>query len=239
MITVGDLIKLALKDSGVVGIGQSPSAEDSNDAFTRLNYMVAQWNRKRWFIYNLITMSLTSTGAKSYSLGPTGDFNVFTRPDKIDSAYFTQLNTGNLPVDYPLRIIDAQEDYNNITLKTLTTFPEYLFYNTGWPLGSIYTWPIIQSGLYELNISFKDQIQQFTGLSQVINLPPEYAGALHYNLCTRLRPAYQMPPDPSIVGLAKDSLNVLRNANAQIPLLNMPKELMRSGIYNIYSDMNY
>jgi hypothetical protein len=239
MTTVGDLISLALKDSGIIGIGQTPSFEDSNDAFTRLNYMVAQWNRKRWFIYDLVTLSIVSTGAKTYTLGPSGDINVFTRPDKIESAYFTQLNTGNLPVDYPLAIIDAREDYNNITLKTLTTFPEYLFYDTGWPLGVLYPWPIIQSGLYQLNISIKNQLNQFTSLAQVINLPPEYAGALHYNLCTRLRPAYQMAPDPQIIGLAKDSLNVLRNANAQIPLLNMPKELIRRGIYNIYSDMNY
>jgi hypothetical protein len=239
MTTPNDLLTLALKDAGVVGIGQTPLAYDMNDAFTRLNYMMAQWQRKRWLIYHLVTYSINSTGAQTYTIGPAGNIVTPVRPDKIESAYFTQFSSNPLPVDYPLRLIDAREDYNNITLKTLTTFPEYLFYDSGWPLGVLYPWPIMQSGLYTLNVTVKEQLSQFTTLTQTINLPLEYLAALHYNMCVRLRAAYQMPADAALVALAKDALNVIRNANAQIPLLKLPKELARSGIYNIYSDMNY
>ena len=48
--TVGDLITLALKDSGVLGAGQTALAEDMNDALSRLNMMLGQWNRRRWLI---------------------------------------------------------------------------------------------------------------------------------------------------------------------------------------------
>lgn len=240
MTTPQDIVTQALKKSGVLGVGQTALAEDINDGFTDLNDMLAQWRRKRWLVYHLVTMSFTSTGAQSYTIGPGGNFNVAERPDKIDSAFFRQLNTTSPnQVDYPLKIIDAREDYNRITLKGLVTFPEYLFYDSAYPTGLLYPWPVIQSGLYELFITIKEQLTAFTGLSQSIVLPPEYMAALKWNLAARLRPSYQMPPDPSVVALAKDSLNVIRNANAQIPTLKMPAALTRRGIYNIYSDFNY
>lgn len=37
------IINLALKMAGVLGIGQTASAEDSNDALTLMNAMLAQW----------------------------------------------------------------------------------------------------------------------------------------------------------------------------------------------------
>jgi hypothetical protein len=39
--TAGSIINLALKMSGVLGIGQTASAEDSNDALTVMNMMLA------------------------------------------------------------------------------------------------------------------------------------------------------------------------------------------------------
>ena len=84
-MTPVDLIRLALRDSGVNGVGQTPNAEDNNDAFTHLNMMLAQWNRKRWLIYHTIDVSLVSTGALSYSVGAGGDFNT-PRPDRVEGG---------------------------------------------------------------------------------------------------------------------------------------------------------
>ena len=90
MTTPQDIINLALKDAGVVGLGQTASAEDTNDSFIRLNWMVSSWARKRWLIPHLINVSVVSTGAQSYSIGPGGDINVSVRPDGIASAFMRQ-----------------------------------------------------------------------------------------------------------------------------------------------------
>lgn len=240
-MTPNDICIAALKKSGVVGVGQNASAMDINDAYADLNNMLAQWQRKRWMVYRLVDISFTSTGAQSYTVGPGGNFNVAQRPDKILSAYFRQLNTTSpLQVDYPLKIIDAREDYNQISLKSLTTFPEFVFYDAQYPQGLAYPWPIIQSGLYELHLTFPEQLGQFTSLSQVISLPLEYLAALEWNLALRIIASYPgVQPSSILVAMAKDSLNVIRNANAQIPLLRIPTILQRRGIYNIYSDMDY
>lgn len=238
MTTALDIITLALKDSGIVGVGQTAKAEDAADAFTKLNWMLAQWSRKRWLVYHLIDKTIASTtGAMFYTIGPGGAIDVPVRPDKIDSAYARQLNVGAQAVDYGLTIIPAKEDYNKITLKTLTTWPTHLFYDTAYPLGKLYTWPIPSSSLFALTVTYKDPLTQFTTLNEVVNLPPEYEAAIQLNLTVRLAPGYQKQADPAVVALAADALATIRPANAQIPTMEMPNALiMHSGGYNIYSD---
>lgn len=238
MTTANDLILLSLKESGVLGVGQTPQAEDANDALRLLNAMMGQWQRRRWLVYHLIDVVKTGTGALSYSVGPGGDFDA-ARPDKIEAAYFrnvTQPAPNN--VDYPLAPIWSREEYNQIALKSLASFPQVYFYDSAWPMGFVFVWPV-PSAQYEIHISIKDTLQTFSSLTTEINLPPEYEEALHYNLAVRLRPLYQLSPDVQIIQLAKLALNTIKNANAQVPSLEMPTDLKRGGIYNIYSDNQY
>lgn len=235
------IINAALKKALVLGVGQTSLAEDVNDAFDDLNDMLAQWQRKRWLVYHLVDYEHVGTGALFYTVGPGQDFDINPRPDKIESAFFRQLVTSNpYQVDYPLSIIEAREDYNLIALKQLQSFPQYVFYDSGFPVAKVYPWPLIQSDIYSLHITVKATLGQFTDLAQVIELPLEYFAALKFNLAVRLKQAYGLGSDPVLIGLAKDALNVIRNANLQIPRLQVPKELIRpSGIYNCFSDTMY
>jgi hypothetical protein len=233
---VSDIINLALYDAGIVGVGQTPLAEDSNNAFTRANWMLSLWQRKRWIIWHLVDVAKVSTGAQSYTVTTGGDFNV-ARPDRLEGGFFRLLTTvAPNQVDYPMRLIESHEDYNLISLKQLGTFPGHAFYDSAYPTGLLYPWPVPQASIYEIHILLKEQLGQFTSLSQTIVLPPEYMAAIHHNLVVRLRSGYQLPADPVQVSLAKESLNVIRGANAQIPTLQMPRELVRNGVYNILSD---
>lgn len=240
MTTPRDIIQLALKSSGVLGVGQTALAEDINDGFAFLNQMIAQWAQKRWLVYALSTYSTVSTGAQTYTVGPGGVFDISPRPDRIESAYFRQLvqSTPN-QVDYPLRLISARETYNRISIKMLTSFPSVFFYESAYPLGLFYPYPLAQASIYSLFISVKTVISQFTSLSQTIALPPEYEAAMHYNLAIRLAAAYQIAPREDVRALAKDALAVLRGSNTQLALLQMPNSLVRPGPYNPYSDQTY
>lgn len=241
MTTPQDIIQAALKKTGVLGVGQTALAEDINDAFDDLQDMLGQWQRKRWLIWHLVDYAYIGTGQESYTVGPGGQFPINPRPDKIESAFFRQNVVNGYPlqpnqIDYPLEIIEAREDYNRIALKQLQTFPQYLFYDSAFPTGLAYPWPLIQANLYELHLTVKETLAQFTSLKQTISLPLEYFAALKFNLALRIRQAYQLPPDPQLMALAKDSLNVIRNANLQIPRLTIPTDLVRPGIYNVFSD---
>lgn len=242
--TPADIIRLVLKDTGVLGVGQTATAEDTNDCFDTLNMMIGEWASKRWLLYHLEDLAKVSTGAISYTVGPGGDIDTgaMQRPDRLeDGCFFRQLITASSPnkIDYPLEILESKEDYNRIGLKQLTTIPQYVFYDPVFPLGVVYPWPVIQASQYELHLLVKSQLTQFDNLADEINLPSQYFGAIRYNLGCRVRPMYQLPPEPSLVALATDSLSVVRNMNAAVPRLRMPAGLARGRLYNIYGDYSY
>ena len=237
MTTVLDVVNLALFDAGVVGTGQVASAQDSNLAFRRLNFMLGAWQVERWLVYHLVDVAKVSTGANSYTVGSGGDFNVAVAPDRVEAAFFRQIiqSTPN-QIDYPLEQLMSREDYNNIALKQLQSFPSYFFYDSDHPTGRVYFWPVAQATIYEMHLTLKAVLAQFTSLAQTISLPLVYFDALYKNLAVILRDAYDLPPKPMLVMGAKSALNQMRKANNQISRLTMPTDLVRPGIYNPYSD---
>ena len=221
-VTAQSLITQALKANGIGALGQSPNSADLADGLTWANMLLAQWQRRRWLVWHLIDVATVANGSQFYQIGPSQSFNC-ARPDKIEYAY-ARLMTGALPVDYPLYIIDSREEYAEIGLKNLQTFPGAVFYDAAYPLGSLYFWPI-PNAQFELHVLVKEQLQSFAGLGDTFLMPPEYQEALVWSLAARLRPSYGLPPDQTITSAMQASLNVLRMANLQVPTLDMPDGL--------------
>lgn len=217
-------------------MGQTASAEDMNDSFNLLNMMLAQWQRRRYMVYQLITASKQATGAISYTVGPGGDFDM-PRPAKLESAYFRQNVATPLPVSYPLDILRAREDYNRISIKDLNAFPQFAFYDGGFPLANLFIWPI-PNNQYEIDITVMQQLQQFQDINDQIILPPEYSAAMMWNLVLELYPFYGLPVNPVTEKKAEASMRIIEEANAQIPRLQMPPALRgnNKGTYNIFGD---
>jgi hypothetical protein len=234
--TPSDIINLSLRTANVLGVGQVASAEDMNDAFNLLNMMLAQWQRRRYMVYQLITLSKQATGAISYTVGAGGDFNI-VRPAKLEFAYFRQNTNTPLPVSYPLEILKAREDYDRISLKDLNSFPRYAFYDAGYPLANLFVWPI-PSNQYEIDITVMQQLQNFTTINDQISLPPEYSAAMMWNLTLELYPFYGLPVNPVVEKKAEASMRIIEESNAQIPILQMPIALrgQQTGTYNIFGD---
>lgn len=233
--TARDLITLALRETGVFGTGQTPAAQDINDGLTRLNDMISQWQRQRWLIWALKDVSAAMTGAVSYTIG-TGQTFATARPDRIEAAYVRQVTPAapNQP-DRQLELIQSREAYSNIVLKQLGSFPRYLFYESSFPIGHIYPWPL-PSNLYEVHLLVKEALQSFADLNTVYAMPEEYKEAIRYNFEKRTLAAYRLPADPTIDALARSGINIIRNANLQMPTLRMPPELGRPGNYNVLTD---
>lgn len=236
MTVVADIINLALNDSGVLGVGQTPLAEDTNKALRRLNMMISQWNRRRWLVYHLVDTSAPCDGSVSYTVGTGGTFNI-ARPDRLEAAYIRQVvPTNPTPVDWPLRIIQSREEYSQITLKRLAAAPsEAIFYDSGYPLGAVYPWPL-PNNQYELHLLTKSPLTAVTSTAQDLDLPPEYEMAIHTNFVNFLRGAYRLPPDPYFIGQGKATLQTIRGANFQVGRLSLPRAATRGPAYNPFSD---
>jgi len=244
--TANDLVIQAYKEAGVTGVGQTAGADDITDGRIRLQWMLQEWGRKRWMVYYLRTLSKTSTGALTYSVGPGGDFDTGAgtmRPPRVESGFLRQL-TQSEPnqIDYPLEILQAREDYNRIALKTLESFPSALYYEPTWPLGTLYVWPVPQASIYATHISVLAPLPVMfaNGGNEAFAIPYEYYNAMLYNLAIRLRSFKQIasfPGDP-LPGLAKDGMNLVRGSNTQIARLTT-RDVATHGQYNIFSDRFY
>lgn len=237
--TYGDLILQALKGANIIGVGQNAMAEDMNDACQTLNDMIAQWNRRRWLVYHLVEGVFTATGAASYSVGPGGDFNMAERPSIINVAFARQvINANPNQIDYPIEMLPSRETYSLISMKSLQSFPQWAFYDAGYPLGQFIPYPLI-SNQFAIHIFYPAVLQTVVNLTDIITVPPEYREALRYNLAARLCVNYGLPVPPGVVGLATAGLNTIRNANAQIPTMSLPSFLNGGYHYNVWSDSSY
>src|SRR5512147_410555 len=158
MATAREFITLAMKEAGVLGVGQSLLPDDVNDGFTLLNRMFAQWQKKRWLVPSLYEIAAAGNSQKSNLIGPGQYYNA-PRPDKIQTAYFRQLNGGGTSnqVSFPLIPIWSWEDYANVQLKELNSWPQYFFYDAAYPYGNVYIWPIPTSA-YEIHLVCKSPI---------------------------------------------------------------------------------
>lgn len=241
MTTGTDVCTDALTYAGVLGVGNPPDGDQISRALTLLNDMLGQWGHKRWLVYHLLDTSCATTGAVNYSVGPGGDINITdARPDRIEAAYVRQVQnvSPNGQIDYWLAPIPSREDYARIQLKSMRTWPDSYFYDSAFPLGYIYPYPVPQSGLFELHILTKNVLSQIAieSLADDIILPNEYSFALKWNLARRCRAAWRYKPDAEINALAQDGLNTIRMSNVQTPLLYLDPRLTSGGRYNIYSD---
>ncbi len=165
------------------------------------------------------------------------------RPGKLESAFLRQIqNPAGNQVDYPLTILQSMEDYNNIALKSMQSFPCFAFLDSAWPLANFFAWPVPQSGIYSINFSLIEQLPvQFLTLATAVNLPFEYYEAIVSNLALIMRIPFSIPsfPGDMLPARAKASLATVRGPNTQIARLKMPAEVMRDGLYNIFSDRTY
>lgn len=230
MTTALDIIKLSLKLSGALAIGQTPPSEDVSDSFELLQNMLSSWNQKRWFIWHMLDISHQSTGAQFYTVGPGGDFDFAYRPPRLQAAYVRQLIPSAAPsgqLDFPLNIIETHEEYSLLSLKSLKSFPSAIFYDAAFDIGRVTVWPI-PATYFEIHLIVKDTLQAFPTLTTEFNMPPEYREALLYNLSGRLAPLYGLQPSPVVIAMARAGLNTVKVANHRVGDMLCPPGLNRS-----------
>lgn len=248
MATAAEICVAALKKSGIIGYGQSPT-EELPDALADLGDMLALWNEKRWLIWHLLEFGLVSTGQQiPYTIGPGGQFNMNPRPSRIEAAFLRQLTgsgnfVGGLPVDTPLIVISSWEEYSRIALKSLVSFPKYVFLDTATPIANLKIYPYPRPSQYEIHILVKDVFPTtLTAPTSFANYPRMTIPGMKFNLARWLRQAYGKgrSPDTELNNLAEDALETIRNAQTQLPDLQMPRMLIASGAgYNIFSDQQW
>ncbi len=156
MTTARELCSDSLDEAGILGVGQTALPEDINKVFTRLQRMLASWQKQRWLVPSLQDIQFVGDGSKSYTVGLGGDINIIP-PSDIKGGYVIQRNTGSTPVSLPLKKIFSYENYIQITVKDLTSLPTTFFYDNAYPLANLYPWPKA-TNQYELHFIIQNRL---------------------------------------------------------------------------------
>jgi hypothetical protein len=180
------------------------------------------------------------TGVNNTTVHPTQAIS--EAPRRIKRAFLRQTPNNGLPIDYPLAKLDSMGDYSRIALKGLVSFPGLYYYDSAWPLGRLFLYPLPLNSIYGVGIVMRDQLPiQFVTDADVIELPFIYFNAFYTNLALRLRPSKGLRsfPGDNLPDLAKGARAAIKNTSVQIAQLDLPQELRRPGMYNIFSDRTY
>lgn len=213
MGTAADMITRAMRLANILGEGQTPSGDQSTNALSTLNEMLSAWNLDDLMLYQTTNdVVATVIGQSVYTVGTGGDWSV-DRPVQINSMY--QVYQG---VSFPVDEVN-QDEYNQITLKTLTQpLQRFFLYLNTHPLGTCTLWPT-PTTVNAVYISVNRVLANIATLATTITLPPGYDRAVRANLAVELCPEYGREPQPSLAKAAKESKADIKRAN-HVPVLS-------------------
>ncbi len=236
MATALQMITRSMRLARVIGKAETLDEDESADGLSGLNTMLDSWQTERLFVYQITQGSYSwAATVTSKTIGSSGAISA-QRPVRIDSAFVTDSNSQW----YPLEVLQDRTEYDAIVIKSTTsTLPQYLFMDTGYPLATIYLYPV-PSVAVTLKLNTWQTLQSFATLTTDLSLPPGYQRAIEFNFAIEYGPEFG-------VDIPKDVRMIAAQAKASIKTLNQPSMVAQldpgivnryggAGRYNIFSD---
>lgn len=232
MATGITLITRAMRLAGVIGKGETPSADESADGLVALNAMLDSWQIERLFVYQIRAETFTWTGSQqSRTVGAAGNF-VTDLPTRVDdSCSFTVNGT-----DYPVTLIDVNA-WSAIPDKTTTsTIPRWIYVEYGAALVTLYAYPIPNANI-TLNLRTWKRLQAFATLTDVLALPPGNERAIAFSLAEEFGgPEFGAKVPDDVKRIALGARRALRRVNSWTPVMATEPGIMTRHGANIYAD---
>ena len=222
MPTVKNIIKRSMRVAGVISQNETPSSDEFNDALEVLNGMLASWSNETLLVRSRVTETFPLTSAISYTIGAGGDFNT-TVPLNIISATVRIAN-----IDYAINEI-TDEQYNNITLKTVGGVPDVFSFNGGYPLATIKFYPAPTSATRVTILSEKAITS--LGINDNVDFASGWDLAVVYNLAELLLPEYGQPVTQELVMMAKKYKGNIARSIAKNRTISLFPNMGRDNIF--------
>lgn len=206
-IVVSDLLKSSMRLVGAIATGETPTADEANDALLVLNDMLENWSTETLSVWGSSNQTFALVpGQATYTIGPLGNWNT-DRPQDIDDAYMTFSG-----VDFPVVVIN-QEQYNEINLKTMQQpIVERLLYVNEFPLGRVTVWPV-PTQANNITLTMNRILDFPVALTDVLTGPPGFVKAIRYCLAVELGPEFGIEASPTVVSVAADAKADYKRAN--------------------------
>lgn len=238
IITVGQLITMALDTIGAVQLDEAPSPGELTNGLKRLNLMLDAWSVDGLMVPGTLMEQFPLVpGKNAYTIGIGSDFNT-PKPSGLTDAFIRD----NSKLDSGLDIV-SMDEWNGYGDKELSSGrPRSIYYDEGLAQAAVQTGVIwlypIPDAAYTLFLGQRKALTEFAGLTDVVSFQTAYHEALLYNLALRLYRSYfkhSRPIPGDIAALARDSKTLVERMNDE--RLHMASDLpAKKGPYNITTD---
>ena len=232
--TVYDLLFLALREVGIISLGDVVPANVMQEAMLVLNSIRAGWslNVKNYQIYDQVVTIGAQT--PSISLGVGGD--IATRPSSIDQVtVIAGSNPGsNLVHNVP---IFPYEDYRSLVLTNVFAVPAGAYIDTSYPKQNIWFYPGLCAG-WSVRVQGMAYMTDYANVSDPFMDPPEWFAPLYLAPGLRLAPKYGVDMDSVVYQQCAGELKHLTANMMTMRIRNMPNGLKQRGSgFNFYAGM--
>lgn len=239
MATAQDIVQDALEMLGIYAAGETMSDADAGRGLSVLNDMLDSWSNESLTCFAITEQSAALVvGTSAYTIGSGGTFNM-TRPLRLiegPGAAYTLDSGGN---KYQMNVV-PQDQWNLITNTSSTqtsNFPNTLFYDPQFPLGTLHFFPTPNASYTAYWDSYL-QLVTLTSLSTAVSLPPGYKRALGTNLAVAIKPYFTAAQiDPAVIKEALESKGNIKRTNIRTVQSRYDPEIVgKPGLYSIYTD---
>lgn len=228
MSTIREILTDAFTLFGGYGVGEDPTDDDLQVAFTAFKNMRGQWANEK-LIHPVETNGVFSwpSVTASRTIGAAAQL-VAQKPLLVKSAFIRNAQGQ----DYDLRVITNQ-DYQDLMIKTQqSTIAGYLFFDPGESnvSGTVYLWPI-PDGPVSLGLTYLAALHVYTTIDDTFVDPEGYQEAETYNLAIRLAPRFGKEVAQSVMDIARESKAAIKRNNSDMDEMQMPSGLGGTGRY--------
>lgn len=235
LVAVNTIVGEAFTELNVLMPGVSIPAAPGQLALSKLRQILDNWNAERdkvWaerFLTGTLTPSLSP-----HTIGPGGTFDQDIRPVSIEGCSLN-LNNTTPNVYVPIDLIDSQI-YEALSVPGISTsIPTAVYYETSWPLGNLYFYPIPNTA-YGVRFRLRTLLSTDLTLADDLDMPPGYQEALTLTLAEALAtPSGRAVPLQTARAAARARGRIGAN-NVVIPLLDLRDGQQRR---QEYSNFNY
>ena len=171
--------------------------------------MLEAWQIDKLDVYAFVDTAYSLVaGTSSYTVGPSGNFNLTPRPHKIEECFVRYAN-----IDSAVEIVTAEQWFAISDKTTASTYPDRAYYEPSLSTGTLKVFPV-PNAVSSLHIVTWQVVSTLAALSTSITLPPGYERAMAYNLAVEWAgPEFGIPVPESVSRIAMESHGAIKRAN--------------------------
>lgn len=229
MATTKELIDSALRSIGVLAAGEEAKPDELSDAIQYCKAMLDSWSNDSLMVPAYTREEFTLTSARSYTIGPGGDF------DTVRPLHLRNMRVRDQGGLETVVTISSLEQWASEPLKDSERYaPSYAYYENTYPLGTIQLSSFTTPGDKLLLISAKP-IEELPALTGDVTYPPGYDRAIRLGLAIELAPEYGKEVGAVTGSLYRAAIAGLKRTAAanRVPTLEVDQGLRRSRRFDI------